>query len=423
MPYIDYIPVCASFPKDGFNTITLKTDTGIAGIKISVSPANGENQSVEIIGRDETYLLYAVADFKNIYLPFARCSFTSCGPYYFKTLFSNPLKSYEYSSAPKIEQRGLWLWGHTVLDFRRFIDNMVDLKLNTLILWNDFPPVNIGDVIAYAHENGVLVYLGFAWGWDTKMPDVITEDYLNGVAKAAVSTYNSQYVNIDCDGIYFQTFTENMPDNVSGVSVAERAVSLVNTVGNTLLKEKPDLKILFGLHAGCALNNLDKIADVDPRISIIWEDVGAFPYHYIPTKTENFEKTLENTRRIRDLRSGGFGTVLKGVICLDWGRFEHQQGCFWLGGYDRNHIKIKADEKREILRFIQASWIKNARYAQDIIREYKKDSLITCLVEDGAFEELVNFPTAVYASLLWDSDRDIGDILYEVSLRPDVDFV
>jgi len=51
------------------------------------------------------------------------------------------------------------------------------------------------------------------------------------------------------------------------------------------------------------------------------------------------------------------------------------------------------------------------------------DSVITCLVEDSVLEEAVNYPTAVYAALLWDSRREIGDILYEVAQRPDVDFI
>ena len=47
------------------------------------------------------------------------------------------------------------------------------------------------------------------------------------------------------------------------------------------------------MHAGSVINRLDAIKKVDERISIIWEDVGAFPYHYISTKTENFDKTVE----------------------------------------------------------------------------------------------------------------------------------
>jgi len=105
--YLDYVPVCKPEPLKEFNVISLKVDKNIKGVKILVSEAEGESQYIEIIGQDDINLLYAVADFKNIYLPAAHCSDTSNTPYFFNRLFSNPLKPYCYSSAPKIRENTL----------------------------------------------------------------------------------------------------------------------------------------------------------------------------------------------------------------------------------------------------------------------------------------------------------------------------
>jgi len=422
--YLDYVPVCKPEPLKEFNVISLKVDKNIKGVKILVSEAEGESQYIEIIGQDDINLLYAVADFKNIYLPAAHCSDTSNTPYFFNRLFSNPLKPYCYSSAPKIRDRGIWLWGHTVYDYRRFVDNMVELKLNTLIVWNDFLPINLSDIINYAHENGVKIILGFAWGWDQRCDkEGISDEYLITLKNNIVKDYKENYKHINCDGIYFQSFTELASDNIGGIRISEAVTKLVNMTADEILREDPDLYIQFGLHATSVKDHLDDISKVDPRVTILWEDVGAFPFHYIPNKIDNFEKTVEDTIKIRDLRDGGFGAVLKGVICLNWDTFEHINGPFAMGTSDRKYLKEKLLEKREILRYIQSAWIRNAKYARDLIREFEEDSVVTCLVEDGVFEEAINYPTAIYAALLWDSDHDIGDILYEVAQRPDVDFI
>ena len=52
-----------------------------------------------------------------------------------------------------------------------------------------------------------------------------------------------------------------------------------------------------------------------------------------------------------------------------------------------------------------------------------ENAMITALLEDGMFEEKLNFPMALYAEMLWDSNQEIDDILCNTSLRPDVDFV
>lgn len=424
--YADWKPVCAEKPLPDFNCITLSTDESIPGVRISVSEAggeNGEDQSINICGHDEENLLYAVSDFRNIYLPSARYAGDHFSVYYLRDLFETPFPPYEYSSEAQIKRRGIWLWGYTIYDYRRFIDNMASLKLNTLIIWNDILPINISELIEYAHKNFVRIYLGFEWGWDTHMPDKLSEEFCDDVSRRVISTYESEYAALGCDGIYFQTFTEGMPEYLDGTPVIDTAVDMINKTSAQLISAHPGLEILFGLHAGCALGRLEALRALDPRVSIIWEDAGAFPYAYMPNQTEGFAETLQTTEKIRDLRDGGFGAVMKGVTALNWRKFEHQRGAFSIGASGRKFIRRRTEEKREILRGLQAVWLKNAHYALEVIKKYPADSMVTCLVEDGMFEEIVNFPTALYASMLWDPNRPISDIISETAMREDVDFV
>ena len=423
--YVNYTVKCNETAIDGYNVIDLIIDSNLDNdVSIFVSEPNGENQNIIIKGKTEADLYYAVSDFNNIYIPYARnAERHATGVFYVNDLFTKPLKPYNYTATASVKDRGLWLWGYTMYNYVKFIDNMLNLKFNTLIIWNDRLPNNISEVIKYAHSNYIKVYLGFAWGWDTIVPEVIDDNYCNEVSKSVISTFKNNYANLDIDGVYFQSFTEHTNETLGGVSVAEAVTNLVNNVGGKLLSEYPNIKLLFGLHAGSVINRLDAIKKVDERISIIWEDVGAFPYHYISTKTENFDKTVETHKTLRDLRSGGFGAVLKGVICLNWDTFVHVNGEFNMGEESDEFIKNRANEKREILRIVQAGWLKNGKYALELIKYFNYDNMVTCLVEDGMFEEIVNVPTAMYSAMLYNSNRTFEEVLFEVAMRPDVDFV
>lgn len=427
-PYLDYNLICSTEEDSNFNIIKLSVQPDTEGLTVNVSENDGENQRIEITGQDEIYLLYGVVDFKNIYLPYAEDAGQHNPVYYFHPLFSQPFKPYKYTAKAMIKERGIWLWGYTVYDYRRFIDNMTELKLNTLIIWNDYLPLNISDVISYAHINGIKIYLGYSWGWDDqqcdKLEELVAEPSISRISEDIIREYELKYANLNCDGIYFQSFTEHTIDTVNGVVIAEAVVDLVNRTAARLLEKHPDIKLLFGLHAGSVINRLDVIKTVNPKVSVIWEDAGAFPYNYSPARVEDFDQTLVLNNQLQNLRdSGGFGAVLKGNICLDWSRFEHLRGNYIMGVAEKEYINQRTERQKKILRYTQAYWIKNAEYALRLIQELREDAIITCLVEDGMFENLINYPIALCAQMLWDSNRSVDDILCQTALMPCVDFV
>lgn len=407
---------------EGCNPLTLAVDPALKGYRIFVSPydADADRQEIRLTARDDVTLLYAAADFCNYYLPFARDAVEHCPTYYLLPLFTAPMKPCDYLSACRVRKRGIWTWGHVICDYKRLIQNMAELKLNLLTVWDDYPPANIRDVIDYAHDYGIAVYLGYPWGWDVQCSTADLSD-LNAMSDGIVEVYNRQYRGIGFDGIYFQSFTELKEDRIGGMLVAEKVVELVNRTAGILLAQEPALQLQFGLHADSVKTHLDIIAGTDRRVEIVWEDVGAFPYQYMPQNTAGFNETLALHQTLRTLRpGGGFGAVFKGVICLDWSTFRHQTGPITIPTSETAPV-IPAF-KREILRIMQAYWMKNCGCAQRMLQACGPEDSISCLVEDGYLESAVNFPTALYAQMLWDGTAETGDILAAVAQRPDVTF-
>ncbi len=224
------------------------------------------------------------------------------------------------------------------------------------------------------------------------------------------------------DGIYFQTFTETDQEKIGDKVIAEEAVKLVNRTAGTLLEKYPELEIQFGLHATSVKDKLQYLEKVDKRVLILWEDCGAFPYAYIPKKTEHFEETLAFTSEIANLRGQADGVLFKGMSVLDWSTFQHQPGTYIIGEYDRNFIGKRTEQKREIWKYLQAYWISNAAYVKRTVETLQEDHLVAALVEDGMFEKNVWYPVALYAEILWDPHRKMEEVMAETALIPDVKF-
>ena len=401
----------------GDGTIRLTIDPALSdAFHIDVTPAD---RTVSVKAQNSIALLYAAYDFENKYLPRAE----NCDLWNNSVTLGDHLPEWHCHTAPTHAKRGLWTWGYVIRDIRGYIDRMVSLKLNTLILWNDYPPENSRELIDYAHTYGVKIYYGFAWGWDTRF-DRIDPAHTEELTDAVVREYEEKYASLGIDGIYFQSFTEIWGDTLAGVVIADAVTEFVNRTAGRILEQHPELDILFGLHATSVMNRLPSIAKTDPRVSIIWENSGAFPYSYDPFDIGNFEETIafhDKTRYLRE--NGGFGAVLKGLTKLDWRYFVHQSGKFILGEDGADAVKKNADERRKMWRHVQAYWIRNADYVLQIIRRFGHDDTLTFLAEDGAIEAYLPYPLALAAEMMWDDTRTTADILAETALRADVEFM
>ena len=384
-----------------------------------------KNNIVTIEGSDNAGVLYGCTDFYNKYI--VKCEY----PESFHLRWGNPLEydlpDFEYSSYPKISERGIWTWGHVIYDYKGFIDNMVRLKMNSVVIWNDVVPVNAKEMVEYAHEMGVKVIWGYSWFWDTDCKKIDVESVNDGIDDI-LKKYEEEYLQVGGDGIYFQSFTEVQTEDIGGILVADAVTKFVNAASEKFFEKYPDIELQFGLHATSVKEKLEYIQKVNPKVRIVWEDCGAFPFEYNPSKTEKFEETLALTEKIAVLRGENdrFGVVTKGITNLDWADFKHLDEAIYFGVSTRFMRKERTLKKKKAWKYIQSYWFTNARFVKDTIKlmaEKKKGNLYALgLVEDGMFEEQIMFPVALYAEMLWDPYKDTNAIINEVALRNYVEF-
>ncbi|MBQ8953319.1 MAG: hypothetical protein IJ048_04330, partial [Clostridia bacterium] len=373
-----------------------------------------------ILGADEAALMHGCMDFTGRYLSQARLSRRAAKPYYFNPLFGEaPLPPARRVSAPAIARRGLWTWGLAIYDYKGYLENMARLRLNEVIIWNDFAPVNGREIVAYAHSLGIRVIWGYAWGWDTTM----RLDVSDAASEAIIARYEREYAPLGGDGIYFQSFTETRQETLDGRLIAEAVVEFVNRTVGRLLERHPGLRLQFGLHADSVKNRLEHIARVDPRVEIIWENCGDFPYHTMPDITGAPEDTRAFTQALLALRPGApTGAVLKSMVQLDWGRFRHQTGPALLGRASEAEIQARLPGTRAVWRYVSGEWLDHGEKCSDILRLFaaRENTAVYNLVEDGLFERMIPLPVALYAEAAWDQGRPWRDILRETAQRPDV---
>lgn len=405
-------------------------------IEVGESAFRPGRQMVRITGHDAAGVLYGCMDFCGQY----------CGNVIYKNRdlwsdatydhpFEGTLNPWKTCAVPAIKTRALWTWGHVIYDYRKYLDNMARLRLNEIVIWNDVVPLNARDVVAYAHELNIRVVWGFSWGWGVSCAKILenyNEDALLELKREVMETYEREYLQTGCDGIYFQSFTELHDDQVNGLCIADQVTQLVNCIAGALLEKYPDLHIQFGLHATSVKNHLDALKKVDRRVHIVWEDCGSFPYHYEPDRVADFEETAAFTREIAQLRGREerFGAVFKGMLKLDWGKFEHFSQPYILGERTDSVLHARLMKKSRIWKTLQADWLKNAECVRKMIEwlaaqdkaSEGKASIIEALVEDGVFEQEIMLPVALYAQMLWTPDIPAADLIGQVAKYPHVRF-
>jgi hypothetical protein len=420
-------PLLQKYADRGFFTVQKKKE----GYSIKVFPKpEVENRFVIIIqGADGAGLLYGVSDFKRYYIN----DKIESGPgnyYRAKKPFLSPMPFFEKTSAPAIDYRGFWTWGHTIYDYRGYFRNMRECKLNIAVLWNDYAPINARELIEYAHDNGIKVVWGYTWCWGDDPVDPRNKDDLEKWKKYVVDTYERQYLPLGADGIYFQTFTETTDTKIGGASISDLVVDWVNNISAALYEKYPDIWIQFGVHATSVNEECVKFQAVDKRMSIVWEDAGissdgsgkcssqeGFPYGYNPMTPGDVRATYEYTKEILSLRGKDdrFGTVFKGFTYLDWSNFENQKGPFILGEALREFIEKRKLQKNEIWYDTAPYWVMeadNLKMICSLIAEADiKEKIVTALVEDGMWECGVRLGPALLAEYLWDPSSEKTAVL------------
>lgn len=390
-------------------------------IKVMNSPYGPDRKVAMLCGADPSGALFAVRDFYHHYVEkqlYNHFNTVYNIPY---ALFVDTMPDYERSSAPAFPLRGAWTWGHTIRNYKRYIENMSRWKMNCLTLWNDFVPLNAKELVEYAHDRGIKVVWGYSWCWGEPV-DPNSADDLEKWSQRIVSTYEEQYKALGIDGLYFQTFTEHSPNDIEGRSTAELAADWVNKISARFLEKYPEVWLHFGLHATSVSHDLAAIAKVDPRISIIWEDFPGFPYHHDPKKTDRLDETLDLVRQTSRLRGRDekYGAVLKGLSMTNWLNFENQKGPYLIGESDEAFEKKEAERVSFIWKYANTYWQKNIGSVLASMRAVEgrdnPGTLMSVLLEDGMWESRCWWAGAVFAEAAWDPDAPAEDIMEIVNL-------
>ena len=398
-------------PSDGF------------AVKIVENPDCPEEGRIVILtAHEEQELFYAAVHFLDDYIPaYAPLHGSNPMP---DLIYDSPLAPYFYSEQADHKRRSIFSWGHTISDYRAYIDNMARMKYNELILWNDFVPLNIRDVIEYAHSYGIRVFLGYAWGWKPRCRDIeeLSSDYLSEIKQGIIDAYRTIFLPLDCDGIYFQSFTEMKRANIGERNIAETVVKLVNESAEALWDITPDLKLIFGLHATSVRDQLHEIEKVDTRIEILWEDCGEFPYHYRPfvKDRDKFENNFDFVRKLLELRNGiGVGLVFKGMMVMDWKKFVPQAGPYVMGENAKTIAEHDTGIRRNSWRIFSASWMESCPDAlrmMQFINEHQKNEVFMNIAVNG--DGGAYFPMALCGELFRKAPESASSLLKKVAARP-----
>lgn len=392
-------------------------------MRVAANPEDEDCSIVLITAREEINLYYGACAFVDDY-PHLCAPVHGGGLQLTEEIFDEKLQPITLASAPKTQTRGIFSWGHPINDYKEFIENMARQRLNQLIVWNDFVPINAKEIIDYAHSFGIEFLWGYAWGWIDgcgKITD-ISEETLKKLKDDVIRKYEEVYAPLGADGIYFQSFTERNDEYIGGRLIAEAVTSFVNDTAGELLKRYPRLKLQFGLHALSVHNRLSEIAKVDKRVEILWEDGGEFPFGYraLVTDEKAYEKTLQFVEDILYLRGldAPTGIVFKGFMTLDWTRFVSQSGPFILGENAREISEHDRTMRLGAWRKFKSDWLKYGKYATRMakrILEITQGKVNLCMA--GMFDGGIWYPEAVCSEIFWNPEAEFDDLSRTVCAR------
>ena len=321
------------------------------------------------------------------------------------------MPEYERRCEPENEVRSLFTWGYMIDDYRSFFREMARARLNRIIVWNKYPPVNSDAVVREAHDWGIKVYWGFAWGWQHNMCANSPTRDLSKLADDIVAEWRSVWKPLSGDGIYFQTFTEQEREDINGRSIASMAVEVVNAASRRIHAESPDTDIVFGLHAMSVKNRLAEIEQTDKNIEILWEDCGGFPYHE-ETGNPDAGFVMKMTDTLRPV-----GLVWKCQLRQDWTCWAHQSGPFMLGEAGEWALARDRAVAKSLHRAFDSDWIKRGRIAYDHLkairsagRKVKELNVVT------EYNPPFAFSTLLQTEMFW-STKEPYETLLDRALR------
>ena len=384
---------------------------------IALAGARPSLLAAVVCGADDAGTLYGVRDLTHYHMSELLQALQGRAP-------ARPIL---FSDAPRIANRGLWTWAGRIYDYRGYLDHMSEWKMNLLVVWNRVVPTNAREVITYAHHRGIRVVWGYSWAWEHQVCPS-NKAQRQEWKERVLATYRSQYAPLHPDGIYFQVFTEAQlcrcpacRRKTEGQLVYEWCQPIIEA----LLKENPSLWVQAGLHYLPDMGeSYSALARLDPRVAIIWEDLGAFPFTYEPTETTGSKQANELVTTLGRIRSGreDFGLVVKGFYNGLWGPSQSEPMGVTGAAEPR---RLAQDEE------LVATWARRERAWRANLPMYlatvrtmaqspARGKTLLALVENGLWEARQWLPVVLFAEGAWNPDRPAKELISQAASCPAV---
>jgi hypothetical protein len=247
--------------------------------------------------------------------------------------------------------------------------------------------------------------------------DPTNPEHLRRIKENVLATFDAQYQGLNMDGVYFQTFTEQVGTMINGHSAASLARDWVNDIARDLLARHPGLRIEWGLHASSIRDHYTDLQGLDPRVPIVWEDAGCLPFAYDPEtpSAADFDSTLDYAKKLAVFRPGSeFGMCAKGWIQMRWQTESEPHGEFILGERAHEFVRMRRDERQARWDYVDAKWAVNYPLALRFYRELRLATAapitVVGLVGDGMVGEGIPTSVALLGETLWNPNRSDAEV-------------
>lgn len=182
----------------------------------------------------------------------------------------------------KIDHIGMWTWGGRVYNWKRYLNNMRAIDMDSVVLWHYDAPSNARQIQDYAATIGIEVIWGFSWGWDNPVCLDSQED-MQLWRSRVLDLIEKQYVPIDAKAICFQTGgTEfggscrlncDVCNHFAQTGVAPLFIKFVTPILEAVQQRWPKLRIFANVHLGGVNESYPDLAQLPIDVSIMYEDL------------------------------------------------------------------------------------------------------------------------------------------------------
>ncbi len=330
----------------------------------------------------------------------------------------------------KIDHIGMWTWGGRVYNWKRYLDNMQAVGMDTVVLWHtDKAPHNAADIQAYAGQLGISVIWGFNWSWNSPIC-LNSEEDADHWREIVTDLIRTSYAPLEPDGICFQVGGTELANHCRldcevcketyKTGAGPLFIKFAGRIMDAIQAEWPSIKLFANLHLGAVHQSYKALSVLDPSINIMWEDLPGpgwhievpFAYDWSPEHVNLTDNTIDMVRRMCELRG------------------DQEDVAFIIKGFPAHCLGedptlLEEFDLQALAAVYEWKWNAAARYCEDkleqalrvfrvIAESPAKTKTALLLVEHGLWEYRRYFAAVLIAEALRNPFREPEDVIAAV---------